>query len=201
MITGKVKIGAKSGIMINNIKNSPINRPGLRNEQMHHNNQLAQSIESDWAKLEASLAGLNEQQLTQICDEHGWNIKDHLAHIAHWEEVLFMMFLGISYEESMRIPWGKYAVFDDVNEDMRRQWADFSPTAIVNRLRRVHAQLMTKLSPLLEEDLHTPVKLFFSNVWLPDYEQRDLAAFIQAHTDNHYRDHTAWIGQMRASAG
>jgi hypothetical protein len=172
------------------------------NEKMQYNNQLAQNIDADWAKLEASLAGLNEQQLTLICDEHGWSIKDHLAHIAHWEEVLLMMFLGIFLEESMRIPWGKYPVFDDVNEAMRRQWVDFSPNFILKRLSRVHNQLMEKLSPLSEEELQIPAKQFFSSIWIPEYEyeQRNMAEYTRAHTDTHYRDHAAWIDQMKASA-
>jgi hypothetical protein len=170
------------------------------NERMQHNNQLCRNIDADWAKLEASLANLNEEQLFQICDEHGWNIKDHLAHIAHWEEVLLFMFYGISYEESQRIPWGKYPVFDDVNEAMRRQWVDFSPNFILKRINRVHRHLMEKLSPLSEEDLRTPVKQFFSSIWIPEYEQRNIAEFIRAHTDTHYQDHTAWIEQMKASS-
>lgn len=170
------------------------------NVQMQHNNQLARNIEADWAKLEASLAGLNEPQFSQICDEHEWSIKDHLAHIAHWEEVLLMMFLDIPFEETMRIPWGKYPVFEDVNEALRRQWVDFSPNFILNRLRRVHHQLMEKLSPLSEEDMQTPVKQFFSSIWIPEYEERNMAEFTRAHTDTHYRDHAAWIHQMKASA-
>jgi len=167
-------------------------------EQILPNNQLAVDIEVDWAVMEASLADLNEQQLTQICDDNGWSIKDHLAHIAHWEEVLLMMFLGIPFEETMRIPYGKYPVFEDVNEDMRRQWADFSSTAILSRLRRVHQQLMGKLSPLSVDDLQAPVKQFFSNMWIPENEDRKMEEFIQAHTDSHYRDHAAWINQMAA---
>ena len=170
------------------------------NEQMQHNNQTARMIEVEWAKLQASLVGLNEQQLDLICDEHGWSIKDHLAHIAHWEEVLLMMFQGISYEESMRIPWGKYPIFDDVNEAMRRQWVDFSSNFILKRLKRVHHQLMEKLSPLSEDEMRTPVKQFFSSIWIPEYEQRNMADFTRAHTDNHYRDHSDWINQMKASA-
>jgi hypothetical protein len=169
------------------------------NEQMHHNNQLSQNIEADWAILEASLMDFNEQQFTQNCDEHGWNIKDHLAHIAHWEEVLLMMFLGIPFEETMRIPWGKYPVFDDVNEDMRRQWADFSPNFILKRLHRVHHHLMEKLSPLSEEDMQTPVKQFFSNIWIPEQEQSNMAEFIHSYTDTHYRDHVGSINQIKVS--
>lgn len=169
-------------------------------EQVKHNNQLSQSIDTDWARLEASLEGLNEQQLAQVCNEHGWSIKDHLAHIAQWEEILLMMFLGVSYEESMRIPWGKYPIFNDVNEALRRQWVDFSPGFILNRLNRVHHHLMERLSPLTEEDLQTPVKQFFSSIWIPEYEQRNMTEFIRAHTDTHYRDHAGWIEQMKATA-
>ena len=162
------------------------------------NNQLVVGIEVDWAALEASLADLTEQQLAQICDENGWSIKDHLAHIAHWEEVLLMMFLDIPFEDTMRIPYGKYPVFEDVNENMRRQWVDFSSTAILSRLRRVHQQLMAKLSPLSDDDLQIPIRQFFSNLWIPEIEDRKMEEFIQIHTDSHYRDHTAWINQMTA---
>lgn len=169
-------------------------------EQIPPNNQLAKNIEIDWAALEASLTGLDEDQLAHICDENGWNIKDHLAHIAHWEEVLLMMFLGIPFEETMRITYGKYPVFEDVNEDMRRQWTDFSPKAILSRLHRVHHQLMGKLSPLSEDDLQTPIRQFFSNLWIPENEDRKMEEFIQSHTDSHYRDHTAWINKMVATS-
>lgn len=167
---------------------------------MQQNNQLSQNIEREWAKLEAALADLNEQQLTQICDERGWSIKDHLAHIAHWGEVLLLMFMDIPFEETMRIPFGKHPDMDDINEAMRMQWVDFSAGAILSRLRRVHRQLMVKILLLSEEDLQTPVKSFFANLWTPEYEQRNLVDMIPEYTFAHYRDHAAYIDQMKASA-
>ena len=162
-----------------------------------HNNQLAQNIEAAWADLEACLAGLSEKQLTQICDTRGWSVKDHLTHIIAWEEVLLMLFMDKPVEETLRIPPDKYTIFDDVNEDIRNQWTVFSLDIVLEKLHNIHHQLMAKISPLSEEDLQQPVVKFFSTV--PAKEKRNMSEFIQAHTDNHYRDHVAWINKLVAS--
>jgi len=177
-------------------------KPGRRrdtlNDPFPHNNQLAREIDKDWANLEACLEGLSELQIAQICDAGGWRIQDHLAHIATWEEILLLLFVGIPMEDTMRIPWGKFPLFDDVNQDLCRQWADFSADWILRRLRRVHDLTMAKISSLSEEDLLQPAVRFFP--YIRDYEKRNVADFIRAHTNIHYRDHTALVHKLTATS-
>jgi hypothetical protein len=53
---------------------------------------LIEEIESAWTKLHSYLAELSETQLTEIADHEGWTVKDHLTHIAAWEESVVSFF-------------------------------------------------------------------------------------------------------------
>jgi hypothetical protein len=49
---------------------------------------LLQQIRTERANLEALLASLNEAQMVEPAAIHGWTIKDVLAHIVTWEQLL-----------------------------------------------------------------------------------------------------------------
>ena len=47
--------------------------------------QLLKKIDTPWAALRASYAGLNEAQLAQPGVTGDWSVIDILAHVAAWE--------------------------------------------------------------------------------------------------------------------
>src|SRR5689334_12649462 len=50
--------------------------------------ELCQRIESSWNTFNAYIDTLSEAQLTQPTDAVGWTAKDHLVHLATWEDTL-----------------------------------------------------------------------------------------------------------------
>jgi uncharacterized damage-inducible protein DinB len=44
--------------------------------------------ENSWAALDKTLKALSEHELTTIRDPAGWSAKDHLSHLAAWDEAL-----------------------------------------------------------------------------------------------------------------
>lgn len=44
--------------------------------------------EGSWAALDKTIEALGEQELTTIRDPAGWSAKDHLSHLAAWDEAL-----------------------------------------------------------------------------------------------------------------
>jgi hypothetical protein len=45
-------------------------------------------FEAAWAALDKTIAGLGEHELTDIRDPAGWAAKDHLSHLAAWDQAL-----------------------------------------------------------------------------------------------------------------
>ena len=55
--------------------------------------ELLQHIDQDWTQLMTAIAALTvEQVITPNAD--GWTVKDHLAHLAHWEQWLLRYHLN-----------------------------------------------------------------------------------------------------------
>jgi hypothetical protein len=45
-------------------------------------------FEQAWATLDKTVQGLGERELTEVRDPAGWAVKDHLMHVAVWEQNL-----------------------------------------------------------------------------------------------------------------
>src|SRR6185295_15443685 len=45
-------------------------------------------FESAWAALDKTIKSLGERELTAVRDPAGWSAKDHLSHLAAWDEAL-----------------------------------------------------------------------------------------------------------------
>jgi len=64
------------------------------NEERLTRSALLERIDSAWTGLNQMLAGLNEAQRTAAHDQQGWQVKDHLTHIAAWEQSLLALLEG-----------------------------------------------------------------------------------------------------------
>lgn len=162
------------------------------------NNELTRSIQNAWSDLENFMSGLTEYQMNVPQDAKGWNVKDHLAHIWIWENVLFMLFNDQIIDISLNIPMDKYTKMDDVNEDIKNQWAEHSLEIILDTLHNTHEKLMKEIASLTEEELQLPTVKFFAKIYPQD--KRTVSAFIRAHTDEHYPEHLEWMEVLSNSA-
>lgn len=60
-------------------------------------------FETTWAALEKTIRSLSERELTAIRDPAGWSAKDHLSHLAAWDQALLAKLDGRPRHEVLGI--------------------------------------------------------------------------------------------------
>ncbi len=96
------------------------------------------------AKLHAALEGLTDDQRTERTLD-GWSVKDHLTHIAFWDELRASDIERISagHETACRITDEQCQVLNDINHSM---FADCSLEQAWWELERTHQLVLNAIS-------------------------------------------------------
>jgi hypothetical protein len=155
--------------------------------------QLFADMERDWRALHAHLARLTVQQMTSVHDPEGWAVKDHLAHLAAWEESILVLFQDKPRHQGLGVAEELYASgsFDAVNAAIYEQRKDLSLDQVLSRLQSTHDQLLALVRPLSDDELNRPASSYFRN--LSPAERRRLADLVRENTAEHYAEHLEWI--------
>jgi hypothetical protein len=155
--------------------------------------QLLADIDRDWGALHAYLAQLTEEQMTAVHDQEGWSVKDHLAHLAAWEESILVLFQDKPRHQGLGVAEELYAggSFDAVNAAIYEQRKNRPLGQVLSQLQGIHDQLMALLQPLSDDDLNRPASSYFRR--LTPAERRRLADLVRENTAEHYAEHLDWI--------
>jgi hypothetical protein len=155
---------------------------------------LLSDINGSWARFNAMLDGLSDEQLTGPRDAAGWNVKDHITHIASWERGIVYFLQGKPRHEGIGVSEDLFVKGDDdaINADVQKQRKDMPLGEALAEFRDVHAQLLALVEPLTDDDLRKPYRK-----WEPGEEGEGegppLARTIFYNTSEHFRDHGGWI--------
>jgi uncharacterized protein (TIGR03083 family) len=147
-----------------------------------------------WNELQAFLAALSDEQTEQRTDAAGWAVKDHVAHLAAWENGIAALLEGESRTQAMGITEADWNLGDDgINDIIFRQHREKNGEQAKAYLNHVHARLLANLERLNDADLLRPYNSFdaASSSTGPIIEQ------IAGNTFGHYAEHLPW---MRAIA-
>jgi hypothetical protein len=163
--------------------------------------EFLQTLQTAWVELETCLDSLTESQMTDTFDDQGWNIKDHIAHLAAWEESMAMLFQRQARHQTLGIDLPKitWENMDEINAAIREQRKTLPVKSALAEFRelRIQHMLVTAVNGLSEEDLHQPVDIYFSQT--PPGEDRLLFDMIHGNTTEHFRDHLPWIRKLAGS--
>ena len=131
-------------------------------------------FDQQWAALEQMVTRLDEQTLTDVRDPAGWSAKDHLMHIAQWEQAPLAKVDGRPRHEALGID----AATDRGGDDDTINAAIFAATRhrplkdVLRTLRATHDATRARLVAALT-----------------------LLAEVPGYTD-HYDQHRGWIGDL-----
>ncbi len=153
-------------------------------------------VERSWHELDGLARGLDEEGLSLHRAPDGWAVKDHLVHVAAWEQWLIALFEGRDKLAAMGAEAAKRDV-DDINDVVFEKHRDDAADAALKYFRGSHAELLTALRKLSTEDFERPYKTFFAPGEESD-EQPVLVA-VAGNTYDHYDDHIRWIREQIAS--
>jgi hypothetical protein len=157
--------------------------------------ELMDAIQSARAELESFLAGLHERDAS-MKDANGWTVRDHVTHIAVWEDSVAVLFRGGKRHEALGIDERLYAEasFDDMNDVIKRAQEHLTLAQAVAVMHRVHEALMDDVRRLSDAELGTTVRYRFPNA--PQSDKRRVIDFFLENTAAHYEEHLPWMREL-----
>ena len=166
------------------------------------NSELAKftaCIDAAWKDLHSFLAAVTPSQASKQ-DQAGWSVKDHVAHLAVWEDSVAILFRGGRRHEALGIEEAVYAAgsFDEINEVIRVRLEGITLQEAICYLEGVHRQLMAHLRTLRDADLNAKAREFFPQA--PRNDDRRLASLLWDNTGGHFIEHLEWMRDLVGGA-
>jgi hypothetical protein len=153
---------------------------------------LLERIDAEWSNLNVLVASLGPDGLmANVAD--GWAVKDHLAHIAAWEDSLLGLIEGKDRLAAMGLHEPVEENTDAVNDVVFKLHQRESAEQALKYFRASHAQLMAALAKLTDADLQKSYSHYQPTD--PD-EKRPVIGWVAGNTYEHYAEHIDWINQL-----
>lgn len=142
---------------------------------------LSESLKERQA-LEKYLFGLSPAQMTQPGILGEWSVKDVLAHLYEWEQMVIGWIEAGQRGDTPAIPAPgfKWSQLPALNQQIYAKHKDRPLNEVLTMFQASYQQVMTLIESLPEEDLFTPGLYRWMN-------QNTLAAYLNSCTGSHYR--------------
>jgi DinB family protein len=146
-----------------------------------------------WAALEATVTSLDERDLTEIRDPAGWSAKDHLMHVALWEQALLAKLDGRLRHEALGIDEATDRSGDDdtINAAIFARTRHRPLPEVLDAVRTTHAAARARLRGLVDAAGGGAAE-----PTVPDAAST-LLVDVPGYTE-HYAQHHTWIRDLVA---
>jgi hypothetical protein len=157
--------------------------------------ELLDRIRREHAALEQTIARLSDEQLlAQV--EHGWTVKDLLAHITAWEQVTLRVHLERQpFDQAIKLQGVRYGVdnVDTINDAFHERDKGKPLPEVLSAFHQSYDQIKVAVEGLDEARL-------FSH-YIPQGRTSgggQLIEWVVGDTYEHYREHRLTIEQLEA---
>jgi hypothetical protein len=157
---------------------------------------LLAQIQKGWDDFHIYLNTLTPEQLTIPTDAAGWTAKDHVIHLAVWEDSIIPMLEGKRRDEAMGIDkevWKRHD-FDEINGVIQQRHKAMPLPEVKQTFSDFHKRVLEKIETLTDEDLARPYNYFQPK----STQDATIIQWIAGNTFEHYADHTPWIAAIVA---
>jgi len=164
----------------------------MTEERRYSTAETLAQIDGSWQRLMDTIGTLNDEQLDGPTDAGGWTVKDHLIHLAVWEDGVDALLNGGTRYDAMGIAesmWRTYD-WDVVNALIQTRTRDIPLNEALTRLRTGHEKLVASISRLPDDRLYQPYIALDPGAAGDD---RHLIDVIAGNTWEHYDEHEEWI--------
>lgn len=156
--------------------------------------ELLARIQETWDSFMAYVSSLSDEQLSQPTDPAGWTVKDHITHLAAWEDGISGVMEGGSRRTRMGIDekmWERWD-YDEINGAIQQRYRHLSPAEVLKMLSDVHQRLVENIHSASEEALRRSFRSY-----QPDTRRTDaLIDAIIGNTINHFPEHQEWMATI-----
>jgi steroid delta-isomerase-like uncharacterized protein len=169
----------------------------LHMNQIETKQQLLDSLIKARMQVEAFVASLTREQLTQPRDAAGWAVKDHLAHLAVWQNGMTALLRHQARWEAMGFHDDSFRSLeiDELNDAIFQQHKDKPVDQVLAMFADTHTRFMIVLDALSDEDLH---KIY--SHYQPDEPGEDsgepILNWVVGNTSHHFMEHLPWMQQI-----
>jgi hypothetical protein len=153
--------------------------------------ELLSQMKAGWDEVQAFINSLSNEQLTVNTDASGWTVKDHLMHLAVWQDGIEALLRKESRHKTMGLTdalWEDGEV-DEINGYLK----ELHVTKPMDEIRRLadesYQRLVATIGALSEEELNAPYSHFDATV------DRDnpVMGWVIGNTFEHYEEHLPWM--------
>jgi DinB family protein len=162
-------------------------------------------VDRAWASLEGTVGRLSPTQLTEVRDPAGWAVKDHLMHVAAWEDAFVARLEGRPTHEALGLDEATLTLDEDaVNAAIFERHRDRALTEVLDALQASHRTARARLAALHERTVAGPASGVLPPLPAPastGFTERDTTpagAWIGGNTWEHYDAHHGWIRELVA---
>jgi hypothetical protein len=157
-------------------------------------NSVVEPIERSWKELNSLVDSLGPDALT-LTGPDGWAVKDHLIHIAAWEQSLLALLEGGDRHQAM----GVGRDVDETDAINAAVWAmhrNKTPQQALDYFHKTHALLLYQLHTMSDDDLRLPYNHYQPNEPRDANDNRPALDWVAGNTYDHYAEHIDWINQL-----
>lgn len=160
--------------------------------------ELISKMQGGWDDCQSYLKTLTEPQLTIPSDAAGWTVKDHVSHMAAWEDSVYALLTRQARREYMGVDLESWQSgnYDRINEVLRQRDAHLSLPEALKQFETIHHRLMAEIQSLSDDDLHKPYSYFQPETSV----ERPAIGWIVGNTYEHYAEHKPWIAAIVAKS-
>jgi uncharacterized protein (TIGR03083 family) len=158
---------------------------------------LIARIDPAWNELISTIESKTGEQLTGPTDDGGWTARDHIAHLAAWENSMVFLLQGKARHEGLGVSESTYFTGDEdeINDAIFQRVKSLSLADARARLTDVHQQMLALLDTLTDDDLQKPYSHY-----LPNEPGRDdgspIINRVYGNTAHHFDLHGEYIDRI-----
>lgn len=161
-------------------------------------NNLLSKMQAGWDNFQTYLKTFTPEQLTGPTDAEGWTVKDHIVHLAGWEDGIAALLTGDSRSERMGLDetaWG-WEGFETKNALMQQQNKDKSLDEVLAMFAAAHQRMVEAVQSLTDADLLRPYRSFEGDTTPDNDPDHAIIWSVIGNSYGHYEEHQPWIDTL-----